>query len=79
MVDKAQHERILERDNHECQTILKSGKKCLKDAVTIHHKQHKKMGGRHGAAKVFSESDENLEAQCPRCLYRHHFAQELKG
>ena len=78
-MDKAQHERILERDNHQCQTILPSGRKCLEYAETVHHIQHKKMGGRHGKAKVFSESDENKEAQCWRCLYRHHFAQELKG
>ncbi len=77
-MDKAQHRRILERDNYECQTII-DGEKCLRFAETVHHIQHKKMGGRHGKALEFSESDENKEAQCWRCLYRHHFAQELKG
>ncbi len=77
-MDSTQHERILERDERKCQTII-DGKKCGAYAETVHHIQHKKMGGRHGAAKVFSESDENKEAQCTSCLYRHHFAQELKG
>ena len=59
---------VWDRDNGQCQNII-DGQKCLKPASEPHHIIPKGMGGRHGKAKVESESLDNYESRCLQC---HH-------
>lgn len=65
MVDEAQRIRIWERDEGTCQV-------CRGPGEEIDHIEPKRMGGRHGPAKIISESDDNLQLICMVCHYQKH-------
>lgn len=64
-MDERQRIRIWERDEGICQ-------QCGGPGEEIDHIVPKRMGGRHGAAKVISESDDNLQMICIGCHYIKH-------
>lgn len=63
--------RIWERAGGMCENIV-DGKRCFKSGAEIHHLTPKGMGGRRGAAKVLSESEDNKQLWCLDCHRARH-------
>ena len=66
---REQRERIEARADGLCEI---RGPHCTGFGSQIDHIEEKGMGGRHGAAKVRSESDENKRWVCLTCHTERH-------
>jgi len=64
-----QRERITERDGPMCRI---AGPRCTGYGTQLDHIEHRGMGGRKGAAKVWNDRDENLRWACLTCHTERH-------
>lgn len=49
----------------------------VRRGIHVHHKVHKAMGGRHGAARVTSEAEENKILLCETCHAASHLEHSI--
>lgn len=70
---------VARRSGGLCERILPNGKRCFGHATQYHHKELKGMGGRHGEAKVFSDSVANCLHTCTPCHDDRHLQGGWKG
>ena len=68
---ESQRLRVWDRAEGRCE-VVRDGVRCGRPGAEVDHVEAKGMGGRHGAARRRSESDENLRVICLSCHRARH-------